>query len=70
MAIRVYKRTSPGRRNASVNLYSEVTKTRPEKTLLSAKPKKGGRTRKTGKPSAKRIIRRRVSKRYGQIKVR
>lgn len=43
MAIRVYKRTSAGRRNASVNLYSEVTKKSPEKTLLRAKPKKGGR---------------------------
>lgn len=43
MAIRTYKRTSPGRRNASVNLYSEVTKTTPEKSLLRKKPKHGGR---------------------------
>jgi large subunit ribosomal protein L2 len=43
MAIRVYKRTTPGRRNASVNLYSEVTKTKPEKTLLQKKTKTGGR---------------------------
>ena len=43
MAVRVYKRTSPGRRNSSVNLYSEVTKTRPEKKLLRAKSKHGGR---------------------------
>ncbi len=43
MAVRVYKRTSPGRRNASVNLHSEVTKRRPEKSLLRAKSKKGGR---------------------------
>lgn len=43
MAIRVYKPTSPGRRNASVNLHEEVTKKRPEKTLLRPKPKKGGR---------------------------
>ena len=43
MAVRVYKRTSAGRRNASVNLNSEVTKLRPEKTLLKAKHKKGGR---------------------------
>lgn len=34
MAIRRYKKTSPGRNNASVNLYSEVTKKSPEKTLL------------------------------------
>ena len=31
---------------------------------------KGGRTRKPGKGSNKRIIRRRVSKRYGQLKVK
>ena len=43
MAIRVYKKTSPGRRNASVNLNTEVTKLRPEKSLLRAKHKKGGR---------------------------
>ena len=43
MAIRVYKRTSAGRRNASVNLRSEVTKQSPEKTLLLPKSKKGGR---------------------------
>ena len=43
MAVRIYKRTSAGRRNASVNLYSEVTKTKPEKTLLQKKTKTGGR---------------------------
>jgi len=43
MAIRVYKRTSAGRRNSSVNLYSEVTKTSPEKSLLGPKVKTGGR---------------------------
>jgi len=43
MAIRIYKPTSAGRRNASVNLYSEVTKKSPEKSLLVPKPKSGGR---------------------------
>ena len=43
MAIRIYKRTSAGRRNASVNLHSEVTKREPEKTLVRGQPKKGGR---------------------------
>ncbi len=43
MAIRVYKPTSPGRRNASVNLYSEVTKKAPEKSLLRPIKKTGGR---------------------------
>lgn len=43
MPIRVYKPTSAGRRNASVNLNSEVTKTRPEKSLTRPLNKKGGR---------------------------
>lgn len=43
MAIRVYKPTSAGRRNASVNLNEEVTKSSPEKSLLRPLPKKGGR---------------------------
>lgn len=43
MAIRNYKPTTPGRRDASVNLYSEVTKKSPEKTLLSKNKKFGGR---------------------------
>lgn len=44
MTIRIYKPTSPGRRNASVNLHSEVTKNkRPEKSLTEPLPHKGGR---------------------------
>lgn len=43
MPIRVYKRTSAGRRNSSVNTYSEVTKKAPEKTLLRKLNKTGGR---------------------------
>ena len=43
MAIRIYKRTTAGRRNASVNLYSEVTKTKPEKTLLLLNNRRMGR---------------------------
>ena len=43
MAIRNYNPTTPSRRDASVNLYSEVTKTSPEKTLLQKKNKFGGR---------------------------
>jgi large subunit ribosomal protein L2 len=43
MGIRVYKPTSAGRRNASVNLNEEVTKSRPEKSLLAPLNKKGGR---------------------------
>jgi len=45
MGIRVYKPTSPGRRFASVNDYSELTdkKKRPEKSLLEPLHKTGGR---------------------------
>jgi large subunit ribosomal protein L2 len=46
MPIRVYKPTSPGRRNASVNLYEEVTKQTPEKSLLRPLKKTGGRNSK------------------------
>jgi large subunit ribosomal protein L2 len=43
MAIRVYKPTSAGRRNASVNLNTEVTKKEPERSLLVPIKKTGGR---------------------------
>jgi large subunit ribosomal protein L2 len=43
MPIKIYKPTSAGRRNASVNAHAEVTKTRPEKSLLAPLPKKSGR---------------------------
>jgi large subunit ribosomal protein L2 len=44
MPIKQYKPTSPGRRNASSQTYTEVTKKRPEKKLTeSLKSKSGGR---------------------------
>jgi large subunit ribosomal protein L2 len=43
MGIRNYKPTSPGRRGASGSDFVEVTKSRPEKSLLSPTPKSGGR---------------------------
>ncbi len=43
MALRKRKPTSPGRRFQSVSDFSEITKTRPEKTLLVPKPGTGGR---------------------------
>jgi large subunit ribosomal protein L2 len=43
MPIRIYDKTSAGRRFSSVNLNAEVTKTKPEKSLLRPLPKKGGR---------------------------
>ncbi|UCD76321.1 MAG: 50S ribosomal protein L2 [Phycisphaerales bacterium] len=43
MAIRIYKPTTAGRRNASVNLHAEVTKKTPEKSLLRPLKRTGGR---------------------------
>src|ERR1700674_2640270 len=43
MPIRRYKPTSPGRRFMSVSTFEEITKTRPEKSLLEPVTKKGGR---------------------------
>lgn len=43
MPIRIYRPTSAGRRNASVNIHAEVTKSRPEKSLTVPLNKTGGR---------------------------
>ncbi|MBK5228497.1 MAG: 50S ribosomal protein L2 [Actinobacteria bacterium] len=43
MPIRKSKPTSPGRRFQSYSDYSELTRDRPEKSLLEPKPKKAGR---------------------------
>ena len=43
MGIRIYKPTSAGRRNSSVNDYSELTGHRPEKSLCVRIKKSGGR---------------------------
>jgi large subunit ribosomal protein L2 len=43
MALRKRKPTSPGRRFQVVSDFSEITKTKPEKSLLSPKPNTGGR---------------------------
>lgn len=46
MGIRIYNRTSAGRRNSSVNDYAEITfrhENRPEKSLLVRRKKTGGR---------------------------
>ena len=43
MAIRVYKPTTPGRRNASVSDFSDLTRSTPEKSLVRKKSKTGGR---------------------------
>ena len=43
MAIRIYKKVTAGRRNASVNLHIETTGSKPEKSLLVPITKSGGR---------------------------
>ncbi len=43
MGVRVYKPTSPGRRDGSVNDYAELTTDKPEKTLCKRIKKTGGR---------------------------
>ncbi len=43
MGVRVYKPTTNGRRNSSVNDYAELTTDRPEKTLCKRIKKTGGR---------------------------
>jgi large subunit ribosomal protein L2 len=43
MAVRKYKPTTPGRRGASVSSFDEITRSRPEKSLLAKGRKKAGR---------------------------
>ena len=43
MAIRSRKPTSPGRRFQTTSDFAEITKSRPERTLLAPAPKTGGR---------------------------
>ena len=45
MPVRIYKPTSPGRRNASGYTFEEITKTKPEKRLLATKKNRAGRSR-------------------------
>jgi large subunit ribosomal protein L2 len=48
MPIRQYRPTSPGRRGMSVSSFEEITRTRPEKSLLAPMKSKAGRNN-TGK---------------------
>ena len=43
MALKVYRPTSPGRRRASGSTFEEITKRKPEKSLLLPLKKRGGR---------------------------
>ena len=48
MGIKIYNPTTPGRRQTSVDTFSDVTKKSPEKSLIKIKKKTGGRN-STGK---------------------
>jgi large subunit ribosomal protein L2 len=43
VAIKIYKKTSAGRRNMSGLTFEEITKTKPEKSLVTGGKKMGGR---------------------------
>ena len=43
MALKVYRPTSPGRRNMTGSTFEEITKVKPEKSLLVPLKKKAGR---------------------------
>jgi large subunit ribosomal protein L2 len=43
MPVKKYKPTSPGRRDMSVSTFSEITRSKPEKSLLRPLSKKAGR---------------------------
>jgi len=43
MAIKVYRPTSPGRRGMSGSTFEEITKTKPEKSLVISKKRQAGR---------------------------
>ncbi|OGL72258.1 50S ribosomal protein L2, partial [Candidatus Uhrbacteria bacterium RIFCSPHIGHO2_02_FULL_54_11] len=44
MPVKRYKPTSAGRRRSSVDTFSDLTKTKPEKSLLVAKKQRAGRS--------------------------
>jgi large subunit ribosomal protein L2 len=43
MPLKKYSPTTPGRRNMTVSDFAEITKTKPEKKLLSPKKRNAGR---------------------------
>jgi len=44
VALKIYRPTSPGRRGMSGSTFEEITKTKPEKSLLLSRKKKAGRS--------------------------
>lgn len=53
MAVKIYKPTSPGRRLASISDFSDITKNKPEKSLIVMKKSSGGRNNQ-GKITSRR----------------
>ena len=47
MGIRKVKPTTPGRRGASFDTFSDITSTKPERRLLVIKKRKAGRNNRT-----------------------
>src|SRR5258706_10279454 len=43
MPIRMYRPTSPGRRGMSVSTFEEITRSKPERSLVQKLPQKAGR---------------------------
>ena len=43
MAVKIYKPTTPGQRGMTGSSFEEITKTKPERSLLVSKSKKAGR---------------------------
>ena len=43
MGIKIYKPTSPGRRGMTVSTFEQITRTKPERSLLRPLPKSAGR---------------------------
>jgi len=43
MAIKIYRPTSAGRRNMSAPAFTEITRSKPERSLLAPLRKKAGR---------------------------
>ncbi len=43
MAVKIYRPTSPGRRDMSVSTFEELTRSKPERSLVVALRKRGGR---------------------------
>lgn len=48
MAVKVYKPTSPGRRDMSVSAFEEITHTKPEKSLVTGLRKRGAQLPRQG----------------------